>query len=211
MPFELPFYETKLNEWLVASRVEPSEENVAALAQLLGTVIQTFVKAIVKYVALPYKSSSRPTQSKSKNPKGEGRTIQPNDILFALETIYDGKIPKPVLQAKTAMRTILPKSSFNRAVRSLGDIMLKIDSLRLRWGLEALAMIQRGVEWYVRTRIEKAKVQSKRYYNDKSYSVHSHVRRRSRSTSRSKSRGRKRGRSKATKPLPTSNVYRYLK
>jgi len=217
--FELPFYDSKLKEWLVRCKVEPSEKNVEALAQLLGKEIQGAVRAVVRYLVMPYRHLSRSSTTSTKKPKG--RTIQPIDVLVAMETVHEGKVPKPLLQGKTAMDLVLPKSSFNRAIRELGSMMIggkggkggkdgkdgKDDMPHLRWGLEALAMIQRGVEWYVRTQVDKARAQSKRYYNDTTYA---HGIKPARSRSRPKPQ-KPRGRSKAKSNLPTSNVYRYLK
>lgn len=229
--FELPFYDSKLREWLVRSKVDPSGHNVEALAQLLGKEMQDMVKVVVRYLLLPYRHASRSSisstsSSKTKTPKG--RTIQSTDVLVAVETVHEGSIPKPILQAKTPMRIVLPKSSFNKAIRSLGSRMVKAleggstGSLPLlRWGLEALAMIHRGVEWYVQKRLDLARTQAKRYYKTESTSSDKTdkiklkpARARSRSSSLSvkeKPLKKPRGRSKAKKETPTANVYRYLK
>jgi hypothetical protein len=150
----------------------------------------------------------------------------------AMETVHLGSIPKSVLQQKPLSSTalVLPKSSFNRAIRSLG--LIAVNSMnkstsneggvklpKLRWGLQALAMIQRGVEWYVQSRLNEARAQSKRYYNDTLYTgstrakikparPHSRSPTRSSGTPKRKTPG---GRSKRSEPHPTSNVYRYLK
>lgn len=235
--FELPFYDSKLQEWLVRSKVDPSEANVEALAQLLGKEMQEMVKVVVRYLLLPYRHASRSSissTSSSKRKKPKGRTIQPTDVLVAMETIHEGSIPKPILQdkpippAKTSMRIVLPKSSFNKTIRSLGSRMVKAleggsaGSLpSLRWGLEALAMIHRGVEWYVQKRLDLARTQAKRYYKTESSSSDKTekiklkpARARSRSSSLStkeKPLKKPRGRSKAKEETPTANVYRYLK
>ena len=216
--FELPFYDSKLKEWLTRSRVEPSERNVEALAQLLGKEIQMTVRAVVRYHIMPYFMQARLASRSST--KAKGRTIHPTDVLVAMETHHDGTIPKSLLQ-NTDMDTVLPKSSFNRAIKDLGMITIQAtlkdcdpENLpRLRWSLKALAMVQREVEWYVRTRLDKARAASKRYYNDKTY-AHGVKPARSRSKSRSTSKRPKTKRSKRSKEkdaLPTSNVYRYLK
>jgi len=216
--FELPFYDSKLKEWLVRCKVEPSEVNVEALAQLLGKEIQEVVASVIRYLIMPFRHASRSSTKSNKKPKG--RTIQATDVLVAMQTVHGGNVPIPLLQGKTVMHLVLPKSSFNRAIRELGSMMIEApgnrdEMPRLRWGLEALAMIQREVEWYVRTQVDKARAQSKRYYNDKTYAYSIKVRPRSKSrssTTNKKSGKRKtRGRSKAKDNLPTSNVYRYLK